>query len=181
MNNMKLDIMGISETRWTESGKIITGNHSMIYSGGIEHKHGVGFIQNKKVANAVIGYWPISERVLMVKLYGRPSNINIIQVYAPRQDHSDADIEVFYEEIEKALKYAKSDDVLCIMGDLNAKVGSEPFKSIVGKYGLGEKNDRGERLIEFCQHNNLAIANTLFQHPNRRLYTWENPGDIVRD
>ena len=105
----------------------------------------------------------------MVMLYGRPFNINIIQVYAPAQDHSDAEIEVFYQEIEKALKYAKSNDVLCIMGELNAKVGSELFESIVGKYGLGEKNDRGERLIEFCQQNNLTIANTLLQHPNHRL------------
>ena len=88
---------------------------------------------------------------------------------------------MFYEEIEKALEYAKSDDVSCVMGDLNAKVGSEPFESIVGKYDLGEKNDRGERLIELCQLNNLTIANTLFQHPYRRLYTWKSPGDIVRN
>ena len=83
------------------------------------------------------------------KFLAKPFNINIIQVYAPTQDHSDAEIEVFYEEIEKALKFAKSNDVLCVMGDLNAKVGSEPFKSIVGKYRSGEKNGRGERLIEF--------------------------------
>ena len=73
--------------------------------------------------------------------------------------------------MEKALKYAKSDDVLCVMGDLNAKVGSEPFEGIVGTYGLGKKTYRGERLIELCQQNNLTIANTLFQHPNHRLYT----------
>ena len=75
----------------------------------------------------------------MVKLYGRPFNTNFIQVYAPTQDHSDVEVEVFYEKIEKALKFAKSADVLCVMGDLNAKVGSEPFESIVGKYGLGGK------------------------------------------
>ena len=121
MKNMKLDIMGISETRWTESGQSTTGNHTMIYSGGIKHKHGVGFILNKNAANAVIAYWPVSERVLMVKLYGRSFNINIIQVYAPTQDHSDAEMEVCYEEIEKALKYTKSGDVLCIMGNLNAQ------------------------------------------------------------
>ena len=73
----------------------------MACSGGIEHKHVVGFILNIKVANAVIGYWPISEIVLMVSLHGRKFNINIIQVYAPTQDYSKAAIEVFYEEIEK--------------------------------------------------------------------------------
>ena len=64
MNNMSLDVLGISETRRTESGKFVTVNHTMIYSGGIEHKHEVGFILNKKVEKAVMGYWPISERVL---------------------------------------------------------------------------------------------------------------------
>ena len=117
----------------------------------------------------------------MVKLYSRPFSINVIQVYAPTQDHSNAEIEVFYEGIEKALKYAKSDDILCVMGDLNAKVGSEPFESKVVKYRLEEKNDRGERLIEICQQNNLKIANTLFQHTNCRLYTWKRPGNIVRN
>ena len=131
MKNMKLYIMGISLTRWTESAKITTGNYTMIYSGDIEHKHGVDFILNKKVANTVIGYWPISERVLMVKLYSRPFNINIIQGYAPTQDHSDAKIEALYEEIKKVLKYAKSDVVLCFMGDCNAKLGSEAFESII--------------------------------------------------
>ena len=131
MKNMKLDIMGISETRWTESGKITTGNHTMIYSRGIEHTHRLGFILNKQVANTVIGYWPISERVLMVKLYGKPFNINIIQVYTPTQDHSNAKIEALYEEIKKALKYAKLGVVLCAMGDLAPKVGREAFKSIV--------------------------------------------------
>ena len=89
--------------------------------------------------NTVIGYWPISERVLMVNLYSRPFNINIIQVYAPTQDHSNAEIAALYEEIEKALKYAKWDDVLCAMGDLNTKVGSEAFEKLVGKYRLGQK------------------------------------------
>ena len=131
--------MTISLTRQTESGKITTGNHKVIYSGDIEHKHGVDFILNKNVANTVIGYWPISERVLMVKLYGIPFNITIIQVYTPTQDHRDAGIEAFYEEIKKALKYAKLDNVLCAIGDLNANVGSEAFKSIVGKYRLGQK------------------------------------------
>ena len=178
MNNMNLDIMGISETRWTESGKVTTSNHTMIYSGGIEHKNGVGFILNKKVANAVMGYWPISERVLMVKFFGRPLTINVVQECAPTQGHSDTEIEEFYEEIEKALKYAKSDDVLCVMEHLTAKVGSELF---VGKYGLGEKNDRGGRSIEFYQQNNSTIANTLFQHPNRKLDIWNSPGDILRN
>ena len=112
----------------------------------------------------------------MVKLYSRLFNINIIQVYAPTQDHSDAKIEALYEEIKKALKYAKSDIVLCFMGDCNTKVGSEAFKRIVGKYRLGQKNN-----IELCQQNNLTITNTLFQHPNCRLYTWKSPWGIVKN
>ena len=67
------------------------------------------------------------------------------------------------------------------MGDLNAKVGDERYQNIVGMHGLGRRNERGERLIQFCQENKLIIANTWFQQPVRKLYTWKSPGDISRN
>ena len=181
MNSMNIDILGLADTRWTGSGKIVKENHTMIYSGGNDHYNGVGIILRNKIANTIMGYWAISDRVLMVKLQGRPFNITIIQVYAPTQDHSDEEIEEFYEEIQRAIKSVKSDDVLCVMGDLNAKVGDKKVTNITGNYGLGDKNERGERLIQFCEQNNLTIANTLFKQPIRRIYTWKSPGDIVRN
>ena len=166
MNKMKLDILGIAETRWTDNGKIRRDTHTIIYSGGQEHKHGVGIMMKNGIAKAMIGYWAISNRVIMMKLQGKPFNISLIQVYAPTQDYSDEDIEKFYEEIQQAIKYTNSNDVLLVIGDFNAKVGMEAMEDVVGKFGIGSRNERGVRLVEFCQINNLTISNTWFQnHP----------------
>ena len=67
------------------------------------------------------------------------------------------------------------------MGDKNAKIGKGKVEDVVGEYGLGERNERGDRLIQFCQENNLIVANTFYQHPNRHLYTWKSPGDRHRN
>ena len=72
-----------------------------------------------------------------------------MQVYAPTQDHDGEEIEKFYQETQNGIKYAKSDEVICIMEDFNAKVGDERYKNIVGMHGLGQRNEREERLIQF--------------------------------
>ena len=102
-------------------------------------------------------------------------------MYAPTQDYSDEDIEQFYEEIQQAVKYTNSNDVLLVMGDCNAKVGMKAMEDVVGKFGIVNRNERGDRLIEFCQINNLTISNTWFQHHPRKVYAWKSPGDIVRN
>ena len=116
------------------------------------------------IARSIIGYWPISNRVIMVKLQGKPFNINILQTYAPTQDHNDDDIEQFYEEIQQTINQAKSDEMMCMMGDRNAKAGSISHSNIVGNFGLGDKNDRGERLIQTKSIDNnkyLVSATTM--------------------
>ena len=80
----------------------------------------------------------------MMKLEAKPFNINVMQVYAPTQDHDGEEIEKFYQEIQNGIKYAKSDEVICIMGDLNAKVGDERYQNIVRMHGLGRRNERGD-------------------------------------
>ena len=180
-DTMKVDIMGVAETRWNGSGKITENGKTMIYSGGEENCYGVGIVMSSKVTKSMIGYWPISNRVILVKLQGHPVNINIIQVYAPTTDHPDEEIEVFYEEITTAKKYAKSGEVMIIMGDFNAKLGKESHKPITGGYGLGEINERGMRLIEFCKETKMVVTNTFFKHHPKLLYTWKSPGDIHRN
>ena len=85
------------------------------------------------------------------------------------------------KRIQNGIKYAKSDEVICIMADVNAKVGDERYQNIVAMHGLGRINERGERLIEFCQEYKLIIANTWFQQPVRKIYTWKSPADISRN
>ena len=181
MQNMNLDILAITETHWKEEGKIIQEIHTMIYSGRENNRNGVGIVMNNSVAQSMMGFWAISDRVIMMKLEAKPFNINVMQVYAPTQDHDDEEIETFYQEIQNGIKYAKSDEVICIMGDLYAKVGDERYQNIVGRHGLGRRNEKGKRLIQFCQQNKLIIANTLLQQPVRKLCTWKGPGDISRN
>ena len=181
MERLDIDILGLAEVRWTESGRKELEDHTFIFSGGQHHVNGVGMIFKKNVANAIQGYWPISDRVLLVKIAGKPFDIAIIQVYAPTSTHSDEELELFYDEVNEACRQVKSSDILIVMGDLNCKVGKGEQGTVVGKYGLGERSERGDVLVQFCEEKNLTLVNTQFmQHP-RRLYTWSSPGDLYRN
>ena len=105
-----------------------------------------------------------------VRFQGKPFNITVIQVYAPTSNAEEA--ERFYEDLQDLLELIPKKDVLFIIGDWNAKVGSQETPGVTGKLGLGVQNEAGQRLIEFCQENALVIANTIFQQHERRLYTW---------
>ena len=106
---------------------------------------------------------------------GKPFNITVIQVYAPTSNTEEAVVERFYEDLQDLLELTSQKDVLFIIGDWNAKVGSQETPGVTGKFGLGIQNEAVQRLIEFCQENALVIANTLFQQHKRRLYTWTSP------
>ena len=107
-----------------------------------------------------------------VPFQGKPFNITVIQVYAPTRNAEEAEVERFYEDLQDLLELTPKKDILFIMGDWDAKVGSQETPRVTGKFGLGIQNDSGQRLIEFCQEDALVITNTLFQQHNRRLYTW---------
>ena len=153
----------------------------MYFSGGNKHVNGVGIIIRKNLSRSVQGYIAKSERIITLKIEGKPFDVVIIEAYTPTQDHSDTEVDRFYNEISEYLEKVKGTDVLISMGDFNAKVGSECTDEITGNYGLGERNDRGERLVQFCQEENMTIYNTLFQHQKRHLYTWTSPGDRIRN
>ncbi|GFO26722.1 craniofacial development protein 2-like protein [Plakobranchus ocellatus] len=125
--------------------------------------------------------WAFSDRVLLVKIAGKPVDLNIIQVYAPTANSNDEDLDKFYNELDTAKTQCKSQDPLIIMGDFNAKVGTEKVDDIVGKHGLGIRNERGEKLIEWYQTNNIIVGNTWFQQAQRRKWTWKSPGDDTRN
>ena len=89
----------------------------------------------------------------------------------PNSNTEEAEVESFYEDLQELLEPTHKNDVLFIIGDWNAKVGNQETPGVTGKFGLGIRNEAGQRLIEFCQENALVIANTLFQQHKRRLYT----------
>ena len=114
--------------------------------------------------------------MISVHFQGKPFNITVIQVYALTNNAKEAKVEQLYEDLQDLLELTPKKDVLFIIGDWNAKVGSQEIPGVIGKFGLGVQNETGQRLIEFCQENTLVIANTLFQQHKRRLYTWTSPG-----
>ena len=105
---------------------------------------------------------------------GKPFTITVIQAYAPISNAEEAEVEWFYEDLQN-LELTPKKDVPFIIGDWNAKVGSQETPRVTGNFSLGIRNEAGQRLIEFCQENALVIANTLFQQHKRRLYTWTSP------
>ena len=109
--------------------------------------------------------------MISVYLQGKPFNITVIQVYAPTSNGEETKVERFYEDLQDLLELTPKKDVLFIIGDWNAKVGSQEKPGVTGKFGLGMQNEAGQRLLEFCQENALVIANNFFQQHKRRLYT----------
>ena len=99
-----------------------------------------------------------------VGFQGKPFNITVIQAYAATSNAEEAEVEQFYEDLQDFLEVTPQKDVLLIIGDWNAKVGSQEIPGVTGKFGLGVPNEAGQRLTQFCQENTLAIENTLFQN-----------------
>ena len=107
--------------------------------------------------------------MISVRFQGKPFNIIVIQAYAPTSNAEEAEVEWFFEDLQDILELTAKKDVLFIIGDWNAKVGSQEIPVVTGKFDLGVQNEAGQRLTEFCQENALVIANTLFHQHKRRL------------
>ena len=101
--------------------------------------------------------------MILVHFQGKPFNITVIQVYAPTTDAKEAEVDQFFEDLEDLLKLTPKKDVLFIIRDWNAEVGSQGIPGVTGKFGFGEQNEVGQRLIEFYQENALILANNFFQ------------------
>ena len=118
---------------------------------------------NKRVQNAVLGCNLKNDRMISVCFQGKPFNITVIQVYAPTSNTEETEVEQFYEDLQDLLELTPQKDALFIIGDWNAKVGSQETPGVTGKSGLAKQNEAGQKLTEFCQENTLVIENTLFQ------------------
>ena len=176
MERVNVDILGISELKWIGTGEFNSDDCYIYYSGQESlRQNGVARMVNKRVQNAVLGCNLKNDRMISVRFQGKPFNITVIQVYAQTNNAEEVEIEWFYEDLQDLLELTPKKDILFIIGDWNAKLGSQETPGVTSKFGLGIHNEAGQRLIEFCQENALVIANTLFQQHKRRLYTWTLP------
>ena len=164
MSRVNVDILGISELKWTGMGEFNSGDHYIYYCGQESlRRNGVAIMVNKRVQDAVLGCNLKNDRMIFVHFQGKPFNITVIQVYAPTTNAEEAEVEWFCDDLQDLLGLIPKKDVVFIIGDWNAKVGSQEIPGVTGKFGLGVQNEAGQRLTEFCRENALVIANTLFQ------------------
>ena len=164
MARVNVDILGISKLKCTGMGEFNSDDHYIYYCGQESlRKNGVAIIVNKRVQNAVLGCNLKNDRMISVRFQGKPLNIMEIQVYALTSNTEDAEVERLYEDLQDLLELMPQKDVLFFIGDWNVKIGSQEIPGITGKFGLGVKNEAGQRLTGFCQENALVIANILFQ------------------
>ena len=164
MARVNVNILGISELKWTGMGEFNSDDHYIYYCGQESlRRNGVAIMVKRRVRNAVLGCNLKNNRMISIHFQGKPFNITVIQVYAPTSNAEEAAVEQFYEDLQDLLELTPKKDVLFIIGDWNAKVGSQETPKVTGKFGLGIQNEAGQRLIELCQENALVMANILFQ------------------
>ncbi|KAK9719683.1 hypothetical protein QE152_g22489 [Popillia japonica] len=181
MDLFKLDLLGLCDTRWPGQGDKLNKNGSTIlFSGKGEHEdrlNGVAIIISKNARKSLLEWKPISDRILTVRIKSSVRLITIIQCYAPREVSEEEPKDVFYQELSSTLQKVKKGDIIILMGDLNANVGSnnEEYENIMGQHGLGQRNSNGERLIELCMEHDLIIGGTQFPHKDIHKVTWTSP------
>ena len=176
MARVNSNILGISELKWTGMGEFNLDDHCIYYCEQESlRRNGVSLIVNKRVQNAVFGCNLKNNRMISVRFQGKPFNILVIQVCAPTSNAEEAEVERFYEDLQDLLELTPQKDVLFIIGDWNAKGGSQEIPRVTGKFGLGVQNEAEQRLTEFFQENALGRRNTIFQQHKRILYTWTSP------
>jgi hypothetical protein len=187
MENYGVEIMGISEARWKGVGEISVDRYKIIYSGQDEttgeHMNGVAIILNNKVRDSLISWEPVNDRIITARINMKNNNFTVVQCYAPTNVADIEDKEVFYSTLNRTMGSIPKEDIVLLMGDFNAKVGTDNngLEDIMGKNGIGEKNENGEMMVELCGLHQLKIGGTLFKHKNCHKITWVSPDKKVQN
>ena len=141
---MNVDILGISELKWTGMGEFNSDDHYKYYCRQESlRRNGVAIMVNRRVQNAVCGCNLKNDRMISVHFQGKPFNITVIQVCGLTSNAEEAEGEWFYEDLQDLLELTPKKDVLFILGDWNANVGSQETPGVTGKFGLGVQNEAG--------------------------------------
>ncbi|KAL9977333.1 hypothetical protein ACROYT_G014723 [Oculina patagonica] len=174
------DIIGKSEARWVGSGMAKErSGHTVIHSGREDNQHteGAAIILSDKAAKALLELKSLGERLVMARFNSKYTKLTVITCHAPIEDTEEAQKDAFYDQLQQAFQDVPSHNVLCVIGDFNARVGNdnEGCEKIMGKNGCCNINDNGHRLCDLCVENNLAIGGTLFPHREIHKMTWTSP------
>lgn len=173
MKERKLEVLGLCETRTKgRVEKVIHDNFKVICSGNERGSSGVGMIITPDLVDRIENINFKNERILSVTIKFEERKIKFMQVYVPQQGRTTAEKEVFYEELKQV--YEGGDEEKIIMGDWNGHVGidREGVEQVIGAFSIGNKNAEGERVIDLCVSNHLAIMNTFYKHQASQKWTW---------
>lgn len=175
MERRKLDVLGLCETRWKGKGrKVVHNDYEIIYSGGDDTRHGVGVMLTPQMAERIKDENPKNERMLKVTIQLKQKRLHLIQVYAPQQGRPSNEKDNFYDELQEMCGGVAAGEDIIVMGDMNGHVGveREGIETVVGAFGVGLGNREGERIVDFCVGNNMAIMNTYYKHQESHKWTW---------
>ena len=175
LKEIKWDILGLAETRRCGESIKKLASRNILYTNGKINKRqsGVGFLINKSLANNVTEFKSVSDRLAFIILKINTNySVKIVQVYAPTTAHEDEEVEELYDELADIMDN-KTTHYTIVMGDFNAKIGTrnQGEENVMGKFGFGTRNERGQRLIEFALGSKLFIANSKFKKNINRKWT----------
>ena len=181
MARVNVDILGISELKWTGMGEFNSDDHYIYYCGQESlRRNGVAIMVNKRVRNAVLGCNLINDRMISICFQGKPFNITVVQVYAPTSNTEEAEVEQFCEDLQDFLELTPKKRCPFHYRGLECK--NRKSRNIWSNRQIWpwSKNEAGQRIIEFCQENALVIANTLFQKKQEKtlhmdITRWSTP------
>nr|KAG5687298.1 hypothetical protein BaRGS_016899 [Batillaria attramentaria] len=171
MKNYKIGVLGLSETRWLQTGQLrFSSGEQLLYSGhtedGAPHTEGVALMLAPEAQRALIGWEPVNSRIITAKFITKKKDIklNIIQCYAPTNDAEEEKKDDFYQQLQTVIDRGGAKDMTILMGDFNAKIGSDNtgYEDTMGTHGLGQMNENGERFADFCALNQLVIGGSIF-------------------
>ena len=179
---LKIDILGISETHWSNEVEeaFEINNYVVVHSGRKDniHRQGVAIMMTKELSQCMQGYDLVNERIMSIQLNTRTGPLFLFQVYAPDSSYNDDSKEEFFLLLQQKIDSLPRNSRYVVLGDFNSKVGRQTgdmWVGICGVYGVGQMNEEGERLLNFCATNKLSIMNTMYKQKRQRLITWVSP------
>ena len=190
MRNYNLALLGVSETRWTQTGqrRLLSGE-MLLFSGHEEdnapHTEGVAFMLSRSAQSALIGWEAHGPRIITASFRTKKKKIkmNVIQCYAPTNDSDEENKDQFYNRLQTIIDKCPVKDVNILMGDFNAKIGKDNtgYEEVMGKHGLGEINENGERFADTCALNKIVIGGSIFPHKRIHKATWVSPDHVTEN
>ncbi|XP_065578596.1 craniofacial development protein 2-like [Artemia franciscana] len=179
MRQYLIDTLVLSEIRWTGNGLEKFGDgYVMAFSGHPSvHRAGVGLLMSPLAHKAMTNWNPVNERIKTARFVSNHTKMTIIACYAPTNEADEEEKDAFYNMLHSVTKDVPRHDVLCVVGDLNAKVGADRhyYPEVLGPHGMGEINENGTLLIDYALSNDLIIGGSMFDHKTIHKYTWVSP------